>query len=143
MSEFKDISNKLNVILSKAQHVALVVPSDISADASTVSDLMDAYNEYNEILSLIDSLQSDVDQIIQSGLLNENRKSDVAWGQSLLDNLSEAKEELESCANDLDFIISDISVGDDIDSNDFLVYEYEIDNFIKIMNKTMKESQHP
>lgn len=145
MSDTETVSKKLHTILTKAETVSLITPTDISSDTSVVNDLTDAYSEYNDILRLIDDLYSDVNEIIQPHL--SIKETDVqyedpefTWSNTLLENLKEAKEELESCANDLDFIISEIEVGDDIDGNDFLVYEYEIGNFIKIINKTIKEN---
>lgn len=145
MSNTETVSKKLHTILSKAETVSLMIPSDISSDKSVINDLTDAYSEYNDILRLLDELYLSVNEIIQPHL--SIKETDVqyedpefTWSNALLENLKEAKEELESCANDLDFIISEIEVGDDIDGNDFLVYEYEIGNFIKIINKTIKEN---
>lgn len=145
MSNTETVSKKLHTILSKAETVSLMIPSDISSDKSVINDLTDAYSEYNDILRLLDELYLSVNEIIQPHL--SIKETDVqyedpefTWSNTLLENLKEAKEELESCANDLDFIISEIEVGDDIDGNDFLVYEYEIGNFIKIINKTIKEN---
>jgi len=146
MSNTETVSKKLHTILTKAETVSLIIPTDISSDTSVVNDLTDAYSEYNDILRLIDDLYSDVDDIVQPHLNiqasdEQYEDPEFTWGSTLLENLKEAKQELESCANDLDFIISEIEVGDDIDGNEFLVYEYEIGNFIKIINKTIKENK--
>jgi hypothetical protein len=144
MSTQETIPKELNTILAKAQSISLVHPSEISTESSVVNDLTDAYDEYNQILTLINNLQLDLNNILKPHLLLQEKDEkyeniELTKGIWLLDNLKDAQEELENCANDLSFIISEIEVGDDIDSNDFLVYEYEIGNFVKIMNKTIQE----
>lgn len=145
MSDTETVSKKLHTILTKAETVSLITPTDISSNTSVVNDLTDSYSEYNDILRLLDELYSSVNEIIQPHLSikeadEQYEDPEFTWSNTLLENLKEAKEELESCANDLDFIISEIEVGDGIDGNEFLVYEYEIGNFIKIINKTIKEN---
>lgn len=137
------IREKLNNILLESNSVADMFPNDIKSDHSVINELMDAHNDYQNILKLLNDVMSDVKAVlpkISSEGAPIEYDLDMAWAYSVYESLEEAKKELESCSNDLDFILSEIEVGDDIDDNEFLVYEYEIHNFINMVEKAIKET---
>lgn len=141
-----NVLKNLHTISAKAEKVSVMLPDEISSEQSVVNDLNDGYSDYQEILRLLNSTQDDIKAILaphESILASDDQYYDpeYSWASNLLDNINEAKDELESCANDLDYIISILNVGEDIDSSMFLMYEYEIENFIKIINKAVKESR--
>lgn len=139
-----NIEKNLVKVIEKAKHISGLMPSDIQEyDHGLSGELSDAYQDYLSILNIIEGLIESADAILAphydiQASDEQYEDPEMWWAIPLKDGLLEAKEELESCANDLDFIISEIDVGDDVDSIDFAIYSYELDTFTKQVEKVLK-----